>query len=618
MSTPRTSVTSHTRLFIPFIILSDFENEDTTLPVVFAPSPPDRMRLPSPSPSSFVRPSRKRCRSLTPPPPPVAVSLPAPVALAAAPVLQVTGDTIQEVIPLFMARLAHHDGVTDEVLDQMDELPPKHIESVEADVETMRARLTSTEQETVTRHARATDLPDSQEIGKLEITELRSQVKELATRLERSHIRQTRDNVRLQRAEMTWQDSSELRHYRLHLELLKWILQIVAQRITNAIEVIAIYETKIRVVHDLIVRVIHQGAKVACNANNKKKWERGYQNNSGQQNKRKKVVKAYTAGQNNKKGLGSFNVNIGIDWLSKHHVMIVCDKKIVRILYGCHVFLAPITKKKTEKKSEEKRIEDIPIVRDFPEKWSQGIEYQSLSSQTEVADSHRVSSSRSRKLWSSSHTTTIIILALRLHHSRHSTVVSVDHLSAGPRLEIANSLVQRSFLKQPRRSSKSRAEFKPRVIARRVTLMKSPRYIRPFKILAKVGPVAYRLELPQRLSKVHSAFHVSNLKKCFSDESLVIPLEEIQVDDKLYFVEELFEIMDREVKWLKQSRIPIIKVRWNCRIVMRSSLDFNKKFYNSLGRAPNRCSSTIGKTRGVVIVHSRNRLGRLDHGLTEF
>ncbi|GKB52122.1 putative reverse transcriptase domain-containing protein [Tanacetum coccineum] len=58
------------------------------------------------------------------------------------------------------------------------------------------------------------------------------------------------------------------------------------------------------------------------------------------------------------------------------------------------------------------------------------------------------------------------------------------------------------------------------------------------KVLAKVGPVAYRLELPQELSKVHSTFHVSNLKKCLSDESLVIPLEEIQIDDKLYFVEE--------------------------------------------------------------------------------
>ncbi|GKA46606.1 putative reverse transcriptase domain-containing protein [Tanacetum coccineum] len=75
--------------------------------------------------------------------------------------------------------------------------------------------------------------------------------------------------------------------------------------------------------------------------------------------------------------------------------------------------------------------------------------------------------------------------------------------------------------------------------------------------------LAYKLELPEELSNVHSTFDVSNLKKCLSDGSLVIPMKELRLDDKINFVEEPVEIMDREVKQLKQSRIPIVKVRWN-------------------------------------------------------
>ncbi|GJZ78681.1 putative reverse transcriptase domain-containing protein [Tanacetum coccineum] len=97
----------------------------------------------------------------------------------------------------------------------------------------------------------------------------------------------------------------------------------------------------------------------------------------------------------------------------------------------------------------------------------------------------------------------------------------------------------------------------------------NPRYIGPFKVLAKVGTVAYRLELPQQLSRVHSTFYVSNLKKCLSDEPLAISLDEIHIDDKLHFVEEPMEIIDHEVKQLKQSRIPIIKVQWNSKRVLK-------------------------------------------------
>ncbi|GJY22816.1 putative reverse transcriptase domain-containing protein [Tanacetum coccineum] len=155
------------------------------------------------------------------------------------------------------------------------------------------------------------------------------------------------------------------------------------------------------------------------------------------------------------------------------------------------------------------------------------------------------------------HITIVIKLASKLHHFKHFTVESAIHLFVGP-----------SYADLKRKPM----EFQ---VGDRVMLKVSPwkgvvrfgkwgklnpRYVGPFKVLAKVGAVSYKLELPQELSRVHSTFHISNLKKCYFDEPLAVPLDGIHIDDKLHFVEEPIEFMDREVKRLKQIRILIVKV----------------------------------------------------------
>ncbi|GKB00829.1 hypothetical protein Tco_0828873 [Tanacetum coccineum] len=134
--------------------------------------------------------------------------------------------------------------------------------------------------------------------------------------------------------------------------------------------------------------------------------------------------------------------------------------------------------------------------------------------------------------WWNSRITTVTIPVLRLHCLKHCMGASVDHRFAGLKLGTVRSLAQRLSTRQPRRLFKSRVISKLSVIVKRAMLIN---------------------------------FYVSNLKKCLSDETLAIPLDEIQINDKLQFTEEPVEIMDREVKCLKQSRIPIVKVRWNSR-----------------------------------------------------
>ncbi|GKF55045.1 hypothetical protein Tco_0165385, partial [Tanacetum coccineum] len=90
-------------------------------------------------------------------------------------------------------------------------------------------------------------------------------------------------------------------------------------------------------------------------------------------------------------------------------------------------------------------------------------------------------------------------------------------------------------------------------------------YVGPFEIVEHVRPVAYRLKLPQELSCIHDTFHVSNLKKCLAEPDVQVPLDEIEIDENLRFVKEPIKVVERDVKKLKQRRIPLVKVRWNSR-----------------------------------------------------
>ena len=89
-----------------------------------------------------------------------------------------------------------------------------------------------------------------------------------------------------------------------------------------------------------------------------------------------------------------------------------------------------------------------------------------------------------------------------------------------------------------------------------------PRYIGPFWVVARVGKVAYRFDLPEELSQIHSIFHISKLRKCVLDKDVVVSLDDIQVDERLNYVEMPIAILERKVKVLRSKEIPLVKVRW--------------------------------------------------------
>ncbi|GKA79627.1 putative reverse transcriptase domain-containing protein [Tanacetum coccineum] len=117
----------------------------------------------------------------------------------------------------------------------------------------------------------------------------------------------------------------------------------------------------------------------------------------------------------------------------------------------------------------------------------------------------------------------------------------------------------------------------------------APRYVGPFEIVECVGPVAYRLKLPQELSCVHDTFHVSNLKKCLAEPDVQVPLDEIEIDENMRVVEEPIEIVERDVKKLKRRRIPLVKVRWNS----QQGAEYTWEREDQFRKYPNLFSETV-------------------------
>nr|GEV34933.1 hypothetical protein [Tanacetum cinerariifolium] len=158
-------------------------------------------------------------------------------------------------------------------------------------------------------------------------------------------------------------------------------------------------------------------------------------------------------------------------------------------------------------------------------------------------------------------------LVSRPHHLKHFMVEGVVHPFVGPELEKLKS--SKSYVDLKRKPMEFQVGDK---VMLKVSPWKgvvrfgkrgklNPRYVGPFKVLEEIGNVAYKLELPKELSRVHNTFHVSNLTKYHADEPLAVPLDGLHFDDRLHFFGEPVEIMDREVKRLKRSQTPLVKVR---------------------------------------------------------
>ncbi|GJT58511.1 retrovirus-related pol polyprotein from transposon TNT 1-94 [Tanacetum coccineum] len=321
---------------------------------------------------------------------------------------------------------------------------------------------------------------------------------------------------------------------------------------------------------------------------------------------------------------GSFDVIVGMDWLSKRKFVIVCHEKVVRIpLEGDEILRVHgertqgVMKTLMNTKSKEENEVHLKLVLESLGKEKLYAKFSMLGEA--LSRKERVKSRRVRGMILATQSEAFKpenVLAERLHDAAETVrdAIGFDyHLSiqyapfealyerkCRPHvlwteigessltgLELVQETTNKVVLvkekpKAARDRQKSYVDYRRKPlefeVGDRVLLKVTPwkgivcfgkkgklasRYVGPFEILERIGLVAYRLRLPEELNSVHDTFYVSNLKKCLADASLHVPLDEIKIDKTLHFVEEPVEIMDQEIKKLKCRRIAPVKVRWN-------------------------------------------------------
>ncbi|XP_076923095.1 uncharacterized protein LOC143585118 [Bidens hawaiensis] len=326
--------------------------------------------------------------------------------------------------------------------------------------------------------------------------------------------------------------------------------------------------------------------------------------------------------------LAGFDVILGMDWLAANQARILCDEKAIEILTpnrkifriagdkdsgrieiiskikarhcfgkGCLAFMAYVIKE-----PESKKIEEVPIVSEFKDVFpdelpgippDREVEFKIdlVPGTVPIARSpYRLAPIEMKEL-KNYHTSIQMVPYEALYRRKCRTPVCWyeigDNQLSGPKIvqRTTNQVIQiRERLKAARDRQKSYAgvrrkplEFKE---GDKVLLKVSPwkgvvcfgkkgklsrHFVGPFKIVERIGPVAYRLELPEEMQGIHDLFHISNLQKCLADETLAMPLKDVQVNEKLKFVEEPIQIEDSQTKFLKRKRGKLVKVRWNSR-----------------------------------------------------